>query len=267
MISSFGSMSRSRALRAAVRSLFSNGELGVWYDPSDLGTLFQDSAGTTPVTAVTQPVGKILDKSGNGYHATQVTSTARPTLQVDANGKYYLKFDGVDDFMVTPSINFSSTDKMSVFAGVRKLSDAARGIIVEMSTSYASNGAFGMDAPNGVANNFGFGLGGNVTNAIRLATPFGSPISAVLTGIFDFSGTATNSEILPRINGSTPTLTDALVTGNGNFGNFPLYIGMRAGTTLPFNGHLYGIVIRGALSDAAQISATEAYINSRTGAY
>lgn len=61
-------------------TLFSNGEKGVWFDPYDFSTMFQDSAGTTPVTAVGQPVGKILDKSGNGFHATQATSTARPTL-------------------------------------------------------------------------------------------------------------------------------------------------------------------------------------------
>lgn len=44
-------------------SLFASGEQGAWYDPSDLSTMFQDSAGTTPVTAVGQPVGLILDKS------------------------------------------------------------------------------------------------------------------------------------------------------------------------------------------------------------
>jgi len=43
-------------------SLFANGEQGLWYDPSDFSSMFQDSAGTTPVTAVGQPVGLILDK-------------------------------------------------------------------------------------------------------------------------------------------------------------------------------------------------------------
>ncbi len=43
--------------------LFAASEPGVWYDPSDLTTLFQDAAGTTPVTAVEQPVGLVLDKS------------------------------------------------------------------------------------------------------------------------------------------------------------------------------------------------------------
>jgi hypothetical protein len=46
-----------------VNSLFANGEEGAWFDPSDLSTLFQDSAGTTPVTTVGQPVGLMLDKS------------------------------------------------------------------------------------------------------------------------------------------------------------------------------------------------------------
>ena len=42
--------------------LFLLGEQGAWYDPSDLTTMFQDAAGTTPVTAAEQPVGLILDK-------------------------------------------------------------------------------------------------------------------------------------------------------------------------------------------------------------
>jgi hypothetical protein len=66
-------------------SLFANNEPGVWYDPSDMATLFQDAAGTTPVTAVEQPVGLILDKSGRGNHASQSTSTARPVLSARIN--------------------------------------------------------------------------------------------------------------------------------------------------------------------------------------
>jgi len=78
------------------RSLFSAGEQGIWLDPSDFSTLFQDAAGTTPVTAVGQPVGKILDKSGRGNHATQSTGASRPTLQQDSNGLYYLSFARCD---------------------------------------------------------------------------------------------------------------------------------------------------------------------------
>jgi hypothetical protein len=44
-------------------NLFASNEQGAWYDPSDLSTLFQDSAGITPVTTAGQPVGLTLDKS------------------------------------------------------------------------------------------------------------------------------------------------------------------------------------------------------------
>jgi hypothetical protein len=67
-----------------------------WYDPSDISTLFQDSAGTTPVTAHGDPVGRMLDKSGNGNHLSQATAASRPLYQVSGAEKYLL-FDGIDD--------------------------------------------------------------------------------------------------------------------------------------------------------------------------
>jgi len=58
---------------------------GAWFDPEDLSTMFQDAAGTTPVTALEQPVGLWLDKSGNGNHATQSITASRPTLSARYN--------------------------------------------------------------------------------------------------------------------------------------------------------------------------------------
>jgi hypothetical protein len=72
-------------LGARIAELFANGEQGVWYDPSDLSTLFQDAAGTLPVTSVEQPVGLMRDKSGRGNHASQPTTTARPILSARVN--------------------------------------------------------------------------------------------------------------------------------------------------------------------------------------
>ena len=62
-IPSLTSLPYNVQLNLAVQSLFANGEPGFWLDPSDLSTMYQNSAGTTPVTAVEQPVGLILDKS------------------------------------------------------------------------------------------------------------------------------------------------------------------------------------------------------------
>ena len=59
---------------AAIAALFESGEEGAWYDPSDMSTMYQDAAGTTPVTASGQPVGLILDKSKGGLSATELVT-------------------------------------------------------------------------------------------------------------------------------------------------------------------------------------------------
>ncbi len=55
--------SSSKNLTQLIKSLFGLGEQGFAYDPNDLTTLYQDEAGTIPVTAAGQPVGLMLDKS------------------------------------------------------------------------------------------------------------------------------------------------------------------------------------------------------------
>ena len=54
---------QSNDLTSIIKNLFANNEQGFFYDPNDLSTMFQGSAGNVPVTAVGQPVGLILDKS------------------------------------------------------------------------------------------------------------------------------------------------------------------------------------------------------------
>lgn len=71
----------NETIHSLMRKLFSNGEQGFAYDPNDLSTMWQDAAGTIPVTAAGQPVGLMKDKSGRNNHAYQTTSAARPILQ------------------------------------------------------------------------------------------------------------------------------------------------------------------------------------------
>ena len=87
--------------------LFAGGKQGVWYAPSDKSTLFQDVAGTVPVTKDGDPVALMRDKSGNGNHATQTVSTARPVYKTDGI-LHWLDFDGVDDFLSIVGLNVSS---------------------------------------------------------------------------------------------------------------------------------------------------------------
>lgn len=69
-----------RGLVNAIARLFAANEPGLWIDPSDLSTLFQDTAGTTPVTSPGQQVALALDKTGRGGRVIQPTALARPTL-------------------------------------------------------------------------------------------------------------------------------------------------------------------------------------------
>jgi len=81
--------------------------LTLWLDASDSTTLFQNSDGTTPAIADSDPIGYWGDKSRNGSHAIQTVSGNRPLLRTAVkNGKNVLRFTGVSDYLASAlSIN------------------------------------------------------------------------------------------------------------------------------------------------------------------
>jgi hypothetical protein len=84
----------------------------------------------------------------------------------------------------------------------------------------------------------------------------------LVTGLGDI---AAPSAIL-RVNG-VQISNIATTQGTGNFGNYPLYIGSRGGTTLRYNGRLYSLVVLGRTATAAEITNTETWVNGKTYAY
>jgi len=101
------------ALNALIAQIFSANEQGAFYIPRPVvnGTqaLFQDAAGTTPVTADGDPVGKMLDQSGNNNHATQTVSGSRAVYRTDGV-LHWLEFDGVDDILELDGAFIYNTD-------------------------------------------------------------------------------------------------------------------------------------------------------------
>ena len=83
-------------------SLFANGERGTWAKLKDADTLFQDEARNTPATDEGDPLGRVLDKSPNGFDLTQSDAAKRPEYLLDPPR---LKLDGIDDNM---NINFGA---------------------------------------------------------------------------------------------------------------------------------------------------------------
>lgn len=394
-VGSIPMLGKMRALSSIISQIFKNNEVGFAYDINDLSTLFQDAAGTIPVTAAGQPMGLVLDKSkglalgaevltnGNfangktgwtdvsnwwsivggrayhpysgaykefkqsvasmankfvkvsfdvqvvqgvaviglsatnvspltfgvgthtvtmyalpsatsvffasrylvstpaefyidnvsvkelaGNHAYQTTSASRPLLQRNATtGAYYLAFDGTDDFLVTNSIDFTATDKVSLFAGVRKLSDAASGILVELSTSSdntSNKGSFTLGAPYAVTG-YGFQTLGNGTRG-GIRTNGAAPTSDVIAGRLNLGAPTLALAIQPRRNGIPEVTIFGGIDGlGGNFGNYPLYIGRRGGTSAPFNGHLYSLIGVARLTNDYETTTMEKAIAKNVG--
>ena len=239
-----------------IQKLFANGEQGFAYDPNDLTTLYQDAAGTIPVTAAGQPVGLIKDKSGRNNRAFQTVSASRPILQRNATtGAYYLAFDGVDDFLQTNAIDFTATDKVSLFAGVRKLGTTS-GMIIELGNDTTNNKFF-------LVNEYRFLARGDVMyaskqRAERLVNV--APADAIVSAM----GNIQTSLNTIRVNGETGINSTAPL-GSGVFINAPIYIGRRGGASLPFNGHLYSLIGIGRLTADSETIALEKAIAKNVG--
>lgn len=99
-------------------NLFDAGQYGIWFDPSDLTTLFQDAAGAIPVTGDGQPVGLMLDKSGNNYHAVQSSAANRPTYKT-SGGKHWIQFDGLKSHMIVAHPIPTDVKERAFFAGIK----------------------------------------------------------------------------------------------------------------------------------------------------
>lgn len=252
--------------------LFANNKQGFFYDPNDLTTMFQDTVGTVPVTGVGQPVGLILDKSGRNNHAYQTTSASRPILRQDAvTGAYYLEFDGVDDSLQTNSINFTVTDKISVFAGQQTYLPSNAAVLVETGTNYTN--------PTG-----GFVIFAPATNSTELSAPtisagvsgggrffpagnfMSGNLKSTITLTADLSKTLKDEQLQLRVNGDRlyPT-TNSTIVGGSSFANVPVYIGRREGTRYPFKGRIYGLICVGKLTSENETTTIEIELAKRVG--
>jgi hypothetical protein len=244
-------------------ALFTSGEKGVWFDANDLSTLFQDAAGTIPVTAVGQKVGKWLDKSGNNNHAIQATLANQPTYQIDNEGNPNVTFSGSYTQLVTPSINFTATAQMMVGVGLHVVGSASAAAAIELGSDVSSvNGSFLFGAPSSTADHSLY-LRGTSTLAARVDNVVDG--DDIITGLFDISQVTKELQLIPRLNftqltGSQITWTGT-TAGTGNFGNLPLFMGARSGGSLPFQGKIYEVIVRGALSNPTQVLQSETYID------
>lgn len=247
-----------------VASLFASGEQGGWYDPSDITTLFQDAAGTTPVTATGQPVGRVVDKSGRGNHLTQSTAAARPIYTVVGDLSYLL-FDGVDDFLVATAATMSAGQQLTAWTAMtRNVNETTA--VAELSVTTASNpGTFILRYLG--TGSIGWGLRGDSGMALTQTGARTVPETIVTSCLMDIAGADPATELPDaRINNAGGLFTPSgVAAGVGNFGTYDFYIGARAGTSLFFDGNVYGMVIVGKTATELEITQTNEYLATKSG--
>lgn len=248
--------------------LFVSGENGVWYDPSDLSTLWQDSARTIPVTADGDPVGAMDDKSGNGHHALQANSSKRPVYKTAA-GLSWLDFDGADDYLVTSAIDFYVGAEMTAFVGIHKKSDTAFGVIVTQGNINATDRSWELaasatagDASRRTYRSLVYAAAGSG----QYTWLYAAPITNILTSIMDFSAVGA-SRVDLKVDGANGANEGTYSGGTTSTGylNAAMHIGSRLGTGQYLNGRVYGMIVRHAVSTTDERTEAESFLATKSG--
>jgi hypothetical protein len=94
---------------------------------------------------------------------------------------------------------------------------------------------------------------------------FAAPDTSVIAAQYDIAqASVVGGEISFRRNGVVSAKAASQGSaGTGNFSQKPLYIGRRASTSLPFDGRIYQLVVRGAAT--ADLAPIEAFTADKAG--
>jgi len=261
----FSPAASSQSLTAQVQALFASRNGGMW-DMGDTATLFQDAAGATPITAVTQSIARVNDKSGNGNHATQPTAGSRPLYQVDG-GYGCAQFDGINDLLQVAGINLSSTDKVLIGLAF-KPNSASVSIAAEYSPmANINSGAFYVALNEGGAGHSYFQVnnGGVVDMAVNASAM--AAANTTIVEYIDLTLAAATSKSTVRINGAAATLNTVYdgADSPGNFGNYDFFMGARSGGLFPSNMNIHRAFIRAGAATAGEQLILENWLRESCG--
>ena len=237
-------------------SLFASGEGGAWYDPSDLSTLWQDSARTTPVTSDGDPVGAIDDKSGNGNHALQAITDARP-LYKTSGGLHWLLFDGGIDVLVTANLSSYIMNGGGMLSAVMRstLDESIKGVFEEVEVATSSNrivlysdtrtaiNRFCDYAADGTDRYIDYPSKQGLTDRVAILNSDGT----IATGYSDGVSLGTLS--------STSDFDSGTV----------LKLGIQTQGAGRFVGRMYGAIARDTVSSTDEVTSVNSYLSDKAG--
>jgi hypothetical protein len=218
--------------------------LAAWWDFSDLFTLFQDSARTTAASADADPIGGVTDKSGNGRHLSQSTSTKRLALKFAIqNGRVVVRGDGVDDFL---QVAFALNQPVYIAAVLQQRSWSAGSRLWDGATSGTTQLLQAGTTPN---------LRAQTTAALNSAS-----LAVGAFGIIEVLYNGASSIL--RVNNNADVTGDA---GASNAGG--LTLGNRGAGDAAAAVDFGEVVVLSAVPSDAQRLSLRNYLNGRWGVY
>jgi lysophospholipase L1-like esterase len=222
----------------------------MWFDASDLSTLWQDTGATSAVASDGQAVARIDDKSGNARHGTQATSGNRPLYKTDGTLRW-LSFDGDDEIPIASLYTTPTSGEWAVaYAARRSDSGANNGVVTGQSDTSGS-----------------YWLGDNLLG-------HGQPVTrANLSGGTEKAGgfstsTATNDHtVIVNVTGGTLTFYQDGVAGN-SFTGFTDFKSCGLGfgiSTFRYAGRIYELVVIPRALTNTEIANLTTWLKAKAG--
>lgn len=234
-----------------------------WHDPSDLSTLFQNADGTGAVTADSDPVKRVLDKSGNGHFVSSATGQLYRT----DGSKHWIQFDGVDDYLASTAAALRITGDLTLVLGVHKVDAAAFGMFVSCQTNAATVNQYEFRTDNiaGTPRALTF-----VAADTAMETEVGTGGNGVINQATDAVVTLTRRSGIDVVitcneNGVANSLTAAHTKVPTSDTNSEFRLGSRKGSAIFLNGRIYQSFVFNKLLTAGEMTAMKSFVAGKMG--
>jgi hypothetical protein len=231
-----------------------------WYDPSNLATLFQNTAGTTPVTTSGQTVDCFKDPLGIGPNQVQITPATYDVLYTVAGAEKFLDTissgagNGFTGSMT--SLN-GKTQATAIIAFVSNgLSNDYAFAAVNVTASYAQIGVRVTNA-NSIAV-----FVENVSFTFTTTNLFAAGSKVLCTVLVDFNAAA-GDEVRCRINGVEYANVDAHASTQFTTQTRLDVAGVNGNASADMN--FYGLVIADQALSGANLTHAEQWYASKLG--
>jgi len=234
--------------------------LALWFDAADLTTLFQNTAGTTAVTANGQFVQFWKDKSGNSRHATLYTGTTGPTYSSNGfNGGYAgLLFNGANTSILMTAALVPSTalttsgSNSTIFAVYNRAAAAPNSCVFGLQTN---DNTFVLRDPWALSATSILDLGGATNKTPARVVVTNTVVGPVVTSAYrSGAGTYLYQNTLPLGSNLSSTGTVSATSQGFCIG------GAAVGGPLTFTSYISELIIYNTALTDAQRQGIESYL-------